>query len=241
MSGRLKKPSPSRIARSSGLAVSRRENTRILPKRSRPRRTAASNTVLLCVWYTVQPGRTTEKRAATAATSSATKCGTSHISAPAWRSPKSAGPSMWISRFSRLADACHSNPRSSRLRPRHWKCSRASARRSDSLRSGKHSSRLRNAMRRRWRATAHSTSPSPRPSGASSTSGNQCNSHSRPSTQRVSPCTRACFKTTPRRAPRAMASPCQLTTSGCRAAACSAGSPRGTVAGTAGSAVPWPG
>ncbi len=51
MSGRLKKPRPCwRIARISGLALSCRVNSSEPPKRSRPLRTAASKTGLLCAW-----------------------------------------------------------------------------------------------------------------------------------------------------------------------------------------------
>jgi hypothetical protein len=49
MSGRLKKAQPRLMARTSGSAVVAREDPP-WPKRSRPRRMAASNTALLCAW-----------------------------------------------------------------------------------------------------------------------------------------------------------------------------------------------
>jgi len=71
------------------------------------------------------------------------------------------------------------------LRTSSLKCSRTSASRSAGGIAGKHSSRLRNAMRRRLRATRCATAPRPRPSTASTPSGSRCSSHSRASSTRM--------------------------------------------------------
>ena len=58
------------------------------------------------------------------ATSSAMKCGTSHITGRSLRSASLTSPSTWIRRRRRSGGANQSSPRSSRLRPSQRKCSR---------------------------------------------------------------------------------------------------------------------
>ena len=56
---------------------------------------------------------------ATPATSSATKCGTSHITGLLLRSAKPTSPSTWIRFFRRAGVANHNTPRSNKLRASH--------------------------------------------------------------------------------------------------------------------------
>ena len=94
-------------------------------------------------------------------------------------------PFTCTSRCKRSADANQSKPRSSKLRPIQPKCSRASAVRSGSVSSGKHSSKLRKAMRRRDAASRHSSAPKPWPNAASRARGKKCSNHNKAMTQRA--------------------------------------------------------
>jgi hypothetical protein len=143
----------------------------------------ASNTGLLCAGRSTPPAPGLEQLAGQApATSSARKCGTSHITGcPVGALGQPMSPSTWISASAGRRLAYQSRPRSSRLRPSQPKCSRT---RAGARRRQLGQAQLQVAQRRCAGATrparaAAAPSPAQR---RLHRSGSQCSSHSSAST-----------------------------------------------------------
>ena len=118
-----------RIARISGLArVARAGRSRPCRSAGGRARIAASNTGVALRLVDRGALRFWNSCIATPATSSAMKCGTSHITGRSLRSASVHVAFDVDQPLQALGDAYHSRPRSSRLRPSQPKCSRTSAR-----------------------------------------------------------------------------------------------------------------
>ena len=150
MSGRLKKPSPLRMARNRARpALVAREDLGVAEPQAAATQCCVHDLVALALVDRDALARLEQQhRGASHVETHEVRCQPHHR-------PLAALGEMDIAFdvdedvFSRSGEAYQRRPRSRRLRPSQRKCSRASASRSASPRSGKHSSRLRSATLRR--------------------------------------------------------------------------------------------